>query len=225
MKLKSTSLAILALSVLATVSSQAAHIWINEFHYDNGTPSADENEFVEIAFRSGTTTAIGNYTLDLYNGSNGALYGSFDLATMATMGAVVPIANDPMNRTITLYTVLTPGLQNGAPDGFAISLTSDASFTPGTFLSYEGAFAATSGPATGVTSTDVGVAETGTSPTATSSIFNMGTGIEAADFTFAQSDTGATPGVINVGQTFAIPEPSAALLGALGSLILLRRRR
>ena len=49
------------------------------------------------------------------------------------------------------------GIQNGAPDGVALSQNG----TLVEFLSYEGSFAATNGSAAGTTSTDIGVAETG----------------------------------------------------------------
>ncbi len=53
------------------------------------------------------------------------------------------------------------GLQNGAPDGLALVDPSSAVIQ---FLSYEGAFTATNGPANGTTSTDIGVSEVGNEP-------------------------------------------------------------
>jgi hypothetical protein len=55
--------------------------------------------------------------------------------------------------------VAIPGLQNGSPDGIALV---DASNKVIQFLSYEGAFKATNGPAIGMTSTDIGIAQTST---------------------------------------------------------------
>ena len=53
------------------------------------------------------------------------------------------------------------GLQNGAPDGLALV---DAGGVVVEFLSYEGSFTAVGGPADGMTSTDVGVSESGSTP-------------------------------------------------------------
>jgi hypothetical protein len=52
-------------------------------------------------------------------------------------------------------------IQNGSPDGFALVDNTGALVE---FLSYEGTFAATDGPAAGVVSTDIGVSENGTEP-------------------------------------------------------------
>ena len=52
------------------------------------------------------------------------------------------------------------GIQNGSPDGIALVNGS----TVLEFISYEGTFTATNGPATGMTSTDVGVSEPTSSP-------------------------------------------------------------
>src|SRR6185295_527091 len=51
------------------------------------------------------------------------------------------------------------GIQNGSPDGVALL---DNTGTLVEFLSYEGVFAAASGPATGIASVDIGVSEQGT---------------------------------------------------------------
>ena len=63
------------------------------------------------------------------------------------------------------------GIQNGSPDGVALSQNG----TLIEFLSYEGPFAATNGSAAGTTSTDIGVAETG-SETAGLSLQRVGDG-------------------------------------------------
>ncbi len=200
----------------------ADHVWINEFHYDNA--GADANEFVEIAFRSGTTTAIGDYSLNLYNGAGGATYAVIDLAT-ATVGATLPIVGDPMGRTVTFYSVAFAGIQNGAPDGLVLSLDSDNSQV-GTFLSYEGTFTGTAGPANGVLSTDIGVSENGSGTTA-GSLSLVGSGFAAADFTWAVTDPTATSGSVNTGQLLfnAIPEPATLGFAGIGLLALVMRRR
>lgn len=198
--------ALLILDVISTVPGDNALAWINEFHYDNG--GTDENEFVEIAVDTaalaGSTAGIGggggstvaDLTLTLYNGNGGLAYGTFggaDWVQGATVG------------DITLYSIETPGLQNGSPDGFSLDLNG----TLLQFLSYEGAFEAADGPASGITSTDVGVFEA-SSTTATQSLSLQGDGMRAGDFTWAAGTT-ATPGQPNIGQTFGDGGPGGAV--------------
>ena len=115
---------------------------VNEFHYDNG--GTDMNEFVEIAIPvGGDPTQV---TVTLYNGNGGASYGSLTLSAAEYVGS---------DATYDYY-VWNTSMQNGN-DGIAISC---ADGTVLQFITYEGAFAATDGPASGQTGVDVGVAET-----------------------------------------------------------------
>jgi DNA/RNA endonuclease G (NUC1) len=90
---------------------------------------------------------LSGWSVVLYNGNGGATYGTLalsgTLADQCASGGTVMVA--------------APGLQNGSPDGLALVNGT----TVVEFLSYEGAFAATNGPANGMTSTDIGVAENG----------------------------------------------------------------
>ncbi|MCK0168576.1 ExeM/NucH family extracellular endonuclease [Jannaschia sp. S6380] len=114
---------------------------INEFHYDNA--GADVGEFIEVAGTAGTD--ISGWTLVLYNGSNGTPY-----RTVALSGSL-------SGEDGTGYaSVDVAGLQNGSPDGIAL-VAPDG--TVAEFLSYEGSLTAVGGPADGLTSTDIGVAE------------------------------------------------------------------
>lgn len=189
------------------------------------------NEFVEVALSSPNAsgfTAI-DYAIVLYNGSNGAAYSATGVTGTGTPNPITggtttgpfPIAGS--TSMITLYTLSLAGIQNGAPDGIALVNTSNN--TVEQFLSYEGTFTATSGIASGTTSTDVGVSEDGTA--AGTSLSASGFGVNANDFgpsSFILADT-ATPGAMNQGQVFAVPEPSSLMAGLLGGLVLLRRRR
>jgi endonuclease G len=59
-----------------------------------------------------------------------------------------------------VYLLYTPdGIQNGAPDGFALI---DGTGAVVEFLSYEGSLTATDGPANGMTSSSIGVSQTST---------------------------------------------------------------
>jgi VCBS repeat-containing protein len=165
-----------------------AAAWINEFHYDNA--GTDIGEFVEIAAPAGTD--LTGWTIVLYNGSNGLMYG-----TKALSGIV---SNQQNGFGTISISYPTDGIQNGSPD--AIALVNNLGQVV-EFISYEGAFTAASGasngPAAGMTATTVSPTENG-SATGTS-IGRVGTGDEASDFTWALI-ADDTPGGVNVGQTF-----------------------
>ena len=84
--------------------------------------------------------------------------------------------------------------KNGAPDGLALIGPSGVI----EFISYEGSFTATNGPANGVTSTDVG-SETSSTPIG-QSLQLTGTGSMAADFTWS-GPSAESPGNLNAGQS------------------------
>jgi DNA/RNA endonuclease G (NUC1) len=93
----------------------------------------------------------------LYNGANGLAYDTRTLsgAIPATCGV----------RGVVVLAYGTNGIQNGTPDGMALV---DAGGTVREFLSYEGVMTALDGPANGITSTDIGRAETDNTPIGTS---------------------------------------------------------
>ncbi|WP_456599382.1 ExeM/NucH family extracellular endonuclease [Blastococcus sp. SYSU DS0616] len=129
---------------------------ISEIHYDND--GADTGEFVEVHLPPGGSSA--DLSVVLYNGNDRAPYGTIDL------GDVTAPADAPA-----VVAVDAPGLQNGAPDGLALL---DGS-TVVEFLSYEGSFVATSGPAAGMVSSDIGVAEGSSTPAGWSLSRNLDT--------------------------------------------------
>lgn len=186
-------------------STFAAPVFINEFHYDNS--GGDTGEFIELAGVSGTS--LDGWVLTLYNGNGGAAYG-----TLALSGVLA----DDTGTGFGFFVLDVPGLQNGAPDGFALA---DASDNLIEFLSYEGSFTASGGVADGATSTDVGVSEPSNNPVGWS-LQLAGSGNTAADFSW-QAPQPATPGAINTGQTLLtvgplnpLPLPSAILLIFVG---------
>lgn len=161
-------------------------VFINEIHYDD--ESTDTGEAIEVAGLAGTD--LTGWSLVLYNGNGGASYG-----TIALSGVIADQANG-------YGTVAVPavGLQNGSPDGIALV---DASGNVVQFLSYEGTMLATNGPAAGLTSTDIGVAEE-PAPGDGFSLQLKGTGASAADFVWtAPSDDSF--GDVNDGQSFIAP--------------------
>src|SRR5690606_16008446 len=145
--------------------------WINEFHYDNvGT---DEGEFVEVAGPGGLDLA--NYILYLYNGSDGTVYNQVSLS------GVLPFSNCGVGFSVMEFPV--NGIQNGSPDGFALVFDDGNTVSVVEFISYEGSFLATNGPANGMLSTDVGVEE-GTSTPVGFSLQRSGIGTTGNDFTW-----------------------------------------
>src|SRR5699024_4118915 len=123
----------------------AGEVFISEIHYDNA--GTDTGEAIEVQAPEGTD--LTGWQVVLYNGSGGGVYDTETL--QATVGA----------EGVTVLDYPTNGVQNGEPDGLALV---DASGEVVEFLSYEGQFEAADGPAEGMTSTDIGVAETSSTP-------------------------------------------------------------
>lgn len=142
----------------AGTAPEAGDLWVSELHYDNA--GDDVGEGVEVAGPAGAR--LDGWSVALYNGNSGAAY-----ETIALSGAL------PASGAVW---VPAPGMQNGSPDGLALVALDGA---VAVFLSYEGTFAANSGPAQGRTSTDIRAAETGTTPPGRSLHLESGTWIEA----------------------------------------------
>ena len=141
-------------------------VFINEFHYDNS--STDQGEAIEIAGPAGTD--LTGWSLVLYNGSNGTQYNTTSLT------GTIPNQCNGFGTLVTNYP--TNGIQNGGPDGIVLL---DDQNTVIQFLSYEGSFTATNGPANGMTSTDIGVSESFSTPIGFS-LQLSGTGTTYEDF-------------------------------------------
>lgn len=175
----------LLVGVLAAFGSPAlagSSVFINELHYDNTGPDTDEA--VEIA--GPALTNLDGWSVVLYNGTGGASY------------ATIPLGGLLSNQCDGFGTLVVPatGIQNGAPDGLALVNGT----TVVQFISYEGAFTASNGPAAGLTSTNIGVSENGSGPVG-QSLRLAGTGTDASDFTWRTSAP-ASFGQCNPGQTF-----------------------
>ncbi len=162
----------------------AQSVFINEIHYDND--GADTGEAIEIAGPAGTNLSA--WSLVLYNGSNSSSYTTSPLTGTIT---------DQQNGYGTIVVAYPPnGIQNGSPDGIALVSGS----TVVQFLSYEGTFTATGGPADGLLSTDIGVTE-GSSTPASYSLQLTGSGNSYEDFTWAAAQP-ASFAEVNTGQAF-----------------------
>jgi uncharacterized protein len=158
-------------------------VFINEIHYDNA--GADTGEAIEIVGTANTD--LTGWSLVLYNGNGGAVYNTIPLS------GTLPNQDNGFG---TLYFSIS-GIQNGSPDGVALI---NAIGEVIEFLSYEGAFVAANGPASGLLSTDIGVSETSSTP-AGYSLQLTGTGSASVDFTWSGAISN-TFGSINTGQSF-----------------------
>lgn len=169
-------------------AQESTAVFINEIHYEDSTDN-EEGEAVEIAGPAGTDLA--GWSLVLYNGNGGAPYCTTNLS------GVIPDQQDGYGTL-----VFRPDLaiQNGAPDGMALV---DDCGTVIQFLSYEGTFKASGGPAMGMFSTDIGVVESSSTP-ADYSLQLSGTGKVYEHFTWNEAAEN-TFGEVNRGQTFAMP--------------------
>jgi endonuclease I/fibronectin type 3 domain-containing protein len=165
-----------------TGSPPSGDPWINELHYDNS--GSDTGEFVEVAGPAGLD--LSGWQLVGYNGNGGGTYKTVNLSgTLPDQGGCLGTLSFAFSS-----------MQNGAPDGMALV---DGTGTVIEFLSYEGQFTATNGPASSMTSVDIGVTETSSTPVGFSLQLG-GTGSGPADF-FWQTAQADTPGLVNAGQT------------------------
>ncbi|MCF7804368.1 MAG: T9SS type A sorting domain-containing protein [Candidatus Marinimicrobia bacterium] len=144
----------------------APNAWINEIHYDN--VSTDTSEGVEAIIEYPGDYSLSDFSITFYNGGDQKADDSHALDTF-TEGSSA--------NNFVIYSKMISGIQNGAPDGLALS--HDGNLIQ--FLSYEGTFTAADGVASGHTSIDIGVSEDGSRP-ATSSLQLVGDGTQYSDF-------------------------------------------
>jgi uncharacterized protein len=198
--------ATIAVGVPATqaFTQNPAPVFINEIHYDNA--STDVGEAIEIAGPAGTD--LTGWKLVRYNGNTptaATVYTS--PAASETLSGTIPNNSNGYGFVVVNYPV--DGLQNGGNDGVALV---NASNQVVQFLSYEGVATASNGPAAGLTSTDIDVSETGTTP-AGFSLQLSGSGSTYQDFTWS-APADDSFGAVNAGQTFVgvnpSPSPSAS---------------
>lgn len=171
--------------------------WINEIHYDN--VGADQSEGFEVAGPAGLD--VSGFRVLHYNGNGGDVIASLDL---------VGVLGDDGSGYGFLFFDWSP-LQNGPADGLAL-------VAPGgevlEFLSWEGVLTASAGAASGTTSTDLGVAESGTTPVG-QSLARVGWGSMGEDFSWAAGQP-RSPGEVNPGQFARVPVDVPILSPGLG---------
>jgi hypothetical protein len=195
--------AALVLAFAAPALGAEPTVWVNEIHYDNA--GIDTAEGIELAGPAGTD--LSGWALYLYSGFDGRQYGSVQL------GGTIPAQQGGFGTTW----FPAPGLQNGAPDGIALT---DGTGQLVQFLSYEGAFVASDGVASGLSSVPIAPFEhPSTAPGL--SLQLVGTGTRSSDFTWS-SATADSPGQVNRGQRFG---ESAATSPTPGSQVLTAAER
>ncbi len=192
--------------LMSAQASFSASVFLSEIHYDN--TGTDTGEFVEIYLASGLD--IFDVSVQLYNGNGGVVYETISGADW-TQGNTTILEGETF--IIFSYSGATNSIQNGSPDGVAIGISG----TLIEFISYEGTLTASDGIADGLTSTDIGVAETAMTP--------IGASLSLTNSGWQTTDIN-TQGVANDDLTInPIPEPTTTLLGSLAFLTLPRRKR
>lgn len=175
------------------VAPPAVGVFINEIHYDNvGT---DAGEAVEVAGLAGSN--LSGWSLVLYNGNGGASYG-----TVALSGVIGN--QDDGYGTLSF---LVPNLQNGSPDGIALVNNLGQVVQ---FLSYEGVMTATNGPASGMTSVEIGGSQE-PPPGVGFSLQLTGSGANYQDFTWTTVSADDSFGSVNQGQDFIGPNANGLI--------------
>ncbi|MCA8988893.1 MAG: hypothetical protein KDA78_14690, partial [Planctomycetaceae bacterium] len=165
-------------------------IFINEFHYDD--TGTDLNEFIEVAGPAGTD--LDGFSIVLYDGSSGASYKTLNLT------GTIPDQDDGIG-TLSF-------LQEGILDtngGFAFV---DDNSNVLQFLSYEGAFTATDGPAQSLMSADIGLDE---DPAVSEGLSLQLQGVGGCFEDFIWGLVSETPGAKNNGQNFYPCDPPAII--------------
>lgn len=197
----------IATLLLLSPAAFAQTVFINEFHYDNS--GTDTGERIEVMGPSGTN--LSGWSIVAYDGSARTSYATYNLS-----GTLTNQCGGYGTATVT-----ATGLQNGAPDGFALINASGAVVQ---FLSYEGTFTASGGAANGRASSDVGRSETADTPTG-QSLQLSGSGTQYSNFvwnaprtsSFGSCNSGQTPTGSGGGGTDAAPTVSS-LNPAAGSV-------
>jgi 5'-nucleotidase len=185
----------LSSSTAALAAEVAAAPFLSEIHYDN--VGADSGEAIEVEAPAGSD--LTGWQIVLYNGNNGAAYGT------RTLSGTVPAAG------VVVLTYPVDGVQNGSPDGIAL-VAPDGGVAE--FVSYEGTFAAVGGPADGRAGVDLGVAETTSTPVGHSLQKIDGSWRDAAASSFGARNAGVgDPDPVPVGCDIAVDHTIAQVQG------------
>jgi Endonuclease/Exonuclease/phosphatase family len=168
-----------------------ATVFINELSYDNA--GADTGEFVEVVTGPGYTGPVGDVLVVLYR-ADGTVYGTHSLASFVT-GEVTASGHRIYSKKI------SPIFNDTAAMAVVVGVVVSQ------FISYEGVVTATNGAATGLTSQNIGVSQTGTELVGQAALGLVGNGGNASDFTWTKfMGIPYSDGVGNQGQSFVNPK-------------------
>ena len=179
-------IAFLCVSISPAITAQYDTLFISEIHYDNS--GGDVGEAIEVTGTAGLD--LSGYEIRLYNGSNGTIYG------LISLNSIIP------NQSNGFGAVEFPksAIQNGAPDGMALV---DPNGIVLEFISYEGSFTATNGPANGESSFDILVKQDDPEPAVGSSMELIA---DSNGWAWQSDDDGTnTFGLLNSGVAAALP--------------------
>ncbi|MDA3929770.1 MAG: hypothetical protein PF541_12525 [Prolixibacteraceae bacterium] len=190
------------------------NVWVNEIHYDN--VGVDVNEMIEIVLEEPNRWDLSELAIVLYDGATGAEYNTTTLNNF--------IVGEP-DTSFLLYHYIYPA-EKLVDEMGGIAVVYEGRVL--SFISYEGSFDATDGPAIGVTSIDIGIQEDN---------YPVGNSIQLSGLGdryrhFEWIDPVASPGLINASQIIQTP-PSIPInwkyflfvFVAIASTIVYRRFR
>ncbi|MGV3709215.1 MAG: DNA/RNA non-specific endonuclease [Gemmatimonas sp.] len=181
---------------------------ISEIHYDNA--GTDAGEAIEISGPAGTN--LTGYSIVLYNGNNANAAVTY--TPLVNLTATIP-ANCTLDNTrgVVVQNYAVNGIQNGDPDG--IALVNGGVVVE--FISYGGTMTASNGPAAGLTSVDIGVKESSTTPVG-HSLKRNGAGVWSApsanSFGTCNDDGGTPPPAAVVASVVVTPASASVEIGA-----------
>lgn len=150
------------------------NIWFNELHYDN--VGVDTNEGFEIAGIAGT--ALSDYSVYLYDNSAGPAFGQ--VYSNMVLSGTIPDEQNGYGAVWFGFGGEINQMRNGS-DGLALVYQGTQVVQ---FLSYEGAFTASNGPANGLLSEDIGTRESSSFTPVDFSLQVCGTGTTRSAFTW-----------------------------------------
>jgi endonuclease/exonuclease/phosphatase family metal-dependent hydrolase len=169
-------------------------VFVNEFHYDN--TGSDVGEFVEVVAGPDFQQKFSEIDVLFYNGSNGEIYHTLNLAGSEFARTTTANAFD-------IFTADLGGTIQNGPDGIAlVNRTTNQVIH---FLSYEGTFAGTAGSALGITSTNIGVSQTTSEPLGSNALGLTGSGGIRTNFNWTKITGPYSKGAVNSGQTLVNP--------------------
>lgn len=140
------------LGCILCMSTYGTAQYISEFHYDN--VGADEGEFIEVVFLNPQPGDLSLFRIYIYNGSDSMVHDDRSIEDI--------LPNCELDSCFYVWTKQSL-LQNDT-EAIALVYVGDPDTSVLEFISYEGVIEALDGPAMGMTSEDVGVVETGTTP-------------------------------------------------------------